>query len=104
MAAFDLLTTMLASVGDNVVTAASLYSGTYTYLEHTAVRRSIEARFVDTLGYDAYAEAIGEDTMFVHCETVGIVLSVTDGACPALAYIIGCSRVEYFTVDSSAIA
>jgi O-acetylhomoserine (thiol)-lyase len=67
MAAFDLLTTMLASVGDNVVTTASLYGGTYTYLEHTASRRGIEARFVDTLGY----EAVDEDTAFVHCETIG---------------------------------
>ncbi|WP_121823431.1 O-acetylhomoserine aminocarboxypropyltransferase/cysteine synthase family protein [Halostella salina] len=77
MAAFNLATTMLASVGDNVVSASSLYGGTYTYLEHTAARRGIEARFVDTLDYDAYEEAIDEDTAFVHCETIGNPALVT---------------------------
>ena len=77
MAAFDLLTTVLASVGDNVVTAASLYGGTYTYLEHTASRRGIEARFVDTLDYEAYEKAIDEDTAFVHCKTIGNPALVT---------------------------
>jgi O-acetylhomoserine (thiol)-lyase len=71
MAAFDLTTFTLASVGDNIVTAASLYGGTYTYLEHTASRRGVDARFVETLDYDAYAAAIDEKTAFVHVETIG---------------------------------
>ncbi|WP_254546998.1 O-acetylhomoserine aminocarboxypropyltransferase/cysteine synthase family protein [Halomarina pelagica] len=71
MAALDLATFVLAESGDNVVTASSLYGGTYTYLTHTASRRGIEARFVDTLDVDAYAEAIDEDTAYVHLETIG---------------------------------
>jgi len=71
MAAFDLATFILAGAGDNVVSAASLYGGTYTYLTHTAPRRGVETRLVDTLDYDAYAEAIDDDTAFVHCETIG---------------------------------
>ncbi|MFB6095686.1 MAG: O-acetylhomoserine aminocarboxypropyltransferase/cysteine synthase family protein, partial [Halodesulfurarchaeum sp.] len=77
MAAFDLLTFTLAAAGDNIVTASSLYGGTYTYLEHTATRRGIEPRFVDTLEYDAYAEAVDEDTAFVHLETIGNPALVT---------------------------
>lgn len=71
MAAFDAATLVLAAAGDNVVSASSIYGGTHAYLSHTATRRGIEPRFVDTLDPDAYAEAIDEDTAYVHCETIG---------------------------------
>jgi len=71
MAAFDLATFILAEAGDNIVSASSLYGGTYTYLTQTASRRGIQARMVDTLDVDAYDDAIDEDTAFVHLETIG---------------------------------
>ncbi len=71
MAALDLATFILADVGSNIVSASSLYGGTYTYLTHTVAKRGIETRFVDTLDYDAYVDAIDEDTAYVHCETIG---------------------------------
>jgi len=71
MAALDLVTFLLASEGDNVVTADALYGGTYTYYTHSVERRGITTRFVDTLDYDAYEEAIDDDTAYVHLETVG---------------------------------
>jgi O-acetylhomoserine (thiol)-lyase len=71
MASLDLATFLLASAGDNVVTASSLYGGTYTYFTHTVERRGISTRFVDALDYDAYVDAIDEDTAYVHCETIG---------------------------------
>jgi O-acetylhomoserine (thiol)-lyase len=71
MAAFDLATFLLASTGDNVVSADALYGGTVTYLTHTAERRGVETRFVDTLDVDAYREAVDDDTAFVHLETIG---------------------------------
>ncbi|MEF8890293.1 MAG: O-acetylhomoserine aminocarboxypropyltransferase/cysteine synthase family protein [Haloferacaceae archaeon] len=71
MASLDLATFLLASAGDNVVTASSLYGGTYTYFTHTVDRRGISTRFVDALDYEAYAAAIDEDTAYVHCETIG---------------------------------
>ncbi|MEF8807851.1 O-acetylhomoserine aminocarboxypropyltransferase/cysteine synthase family protein [Natronomonas sp.] len=77
MASFDLATFVLASAGDNIVSASSLYGGTYTYLTHTVERRGVETRFVDTLDYEAYADAIDEDTAFVHCETIGNPALVT---------------------------
>ena len=77
MAALNLATFVLASSGDNVVTASSLYGGTYTYFTHTAPRRGVEAKFVDTLDYEAYDEAIDEDTAYVHLETIGNPALVT---------------------------
>src|SRR6056297_3572871 len=71
MAALDAATLLLAESGDNVVCSTDTYGGTTAYLSHTADRRGIEARFVDTLDYDAYREAIDEDTAYVHVETVG---------------------------------
>jgi O-acetylhomoserine (thiol)-lyase len=71
MAALDAATSVLASASDNVVTAASIYGGTHSYLSNMATRRGIEPRFVDTLDPDAYAEAIDENTAYVHYETIG---------------------------------
>jgi O-acetylhomoserine (thiol)-lyase len=70
MAALDAATSVLASAGDNVVAAADMYGGTSTYFSKMASRRGIETRFVDTLDYDAYADAIDDDTAFVHVETL----------------------------------
>ncbi len=77
MGALDAATLVLAEAGDNVVCAASVYGGTHAYLSHTAARRGIEARFVDTLDPEAYAEAIDEDTAYVHCETIANPALVT---------------------------
>jgi O-acetylhomoserine (thiol)-lyase len=70
MAALDAATSILAEAGDNVVASADMYGGTSTYFSKMASRRGIEFRTVDTLDYDAYAEAIDEDTAFVHVETL----------------------------------
>jgi O-acetylhomoserine (thiol)-lyase len=71
MAALDAATSILASTGDNVVTASSIYGGTHSYFTNMATRRGIEPRFVDTLDVEAYAAAIDEHTAYVHCETIG---------------------------------
>ena len=77
MASLDLATFILADPGDNIVTASSLYGGTYTYLTHTVEKRGLESRFVDTLDYDAYEAAIDDDTAYVHLETIGNPALVT---------------------------
>ncbi len=77
MAALDAATSILASTGDNVVSADAIYGGTTAYLSHTASRRGIEPRFVETLDYDAYANAIDTDTAYVHVETIGNPALVT---------------------------
>jgi O-acetylhomoserine (thiol)-lyase len=70
MAALDAATSVLASAGDNIVSAASIYGGTHSYFSNMASRRGIEARYVDTLDPDTYDEAIDENTAYVHCETI----------------------------------
>jgi O-acetylhomoserine (thiol)-lyase len=70
MAALDAATSILAESGDNVVAAADMYGGTSTYFSKMATRRGIEFRTVETLDYDAYAEAVDEDTAFIHVETL----------------------------------
>ena len=70
MAALDAATSILASAGDNIVSAASIYGGTHSYFSKMATRRGIEVRYVDTLDPDAYAEAIDEHTAYVHAETI----------------------------------
>jgi len=71
MAALDAGTSILASAGDNVVSASSIYGGTHSYLSKMGSRRGVEARFVDTLDPSAYADAIDENTAYVHYETIG---------------------------------
>ncbi|OTE99762.1 O-acetylhomoserine aminocarboxypropyltransferase/cysteine synthase family protein [Halorubrum sp. SD683] len=71
MASLDVTTFLLASAGDNIVTSSALYGGTYTYLTHSVERRGVSTRFVDPLDYEGYAEAIDEDTAYVHLETIG---------------------------------
>jgi len=77
MAALDAATSILASAGDNVVSASSIYGGTHSYFSNMASRRGVETRFVDTLDPDAYADAIDDDTAFVHFETIGNPALVT---------------------------
>jgi len=77
MGAMNLATFILASAGDNIVSASALYGGTHTYLTHTVERRGVTTKFVDTLDVDAYDEAIDEDTAFVHLETIGNPALVT---------------------------
>ena len=71
MAALDSLVLLLAKPGENVVCSTDTYGGTTAYFSKTASRRGIEIRFVPTLEYDAYADAIDEKTAFVHVETIG---------------------------------
>ena len=77
MASLDVATFLLAEAGDNIVSSSSLYGGTYTYFTHSVERRGVTTRFVDTLDYDAYADAIDDDTAYVHLETIGNPALVT---------------------------
>jgi O-acetylhomoserine (thiol)-lyase len=71
MAAFDSLVLVLAEQGDNVVCSTDTYGGTTAHLSYTAEKRGVEPRFVDTLDYEAYEEAVDSQTAFVHIETMG---------------------------------
>ena len=77
MSSLDLATFLLASAGDNIVSSSALYGGTYTYFTHSVERRGVTTRFVDTLDYEGYADAIDEHTAYVHLETIGNPALVT---------------------------
>jgi O-acetylhomoserine (thiol)-lyase len=70
MASLDAATSILGQTGDNIVASADMYGGTSTYFTKMCTRRGIDTRVVETLDYDAYAEAIDENTAFVHVETI----------------------------------
>ncbi|NJD29586.1 MAG: O-acetylhomoserine aminocarboxypropyltransferase/cysteine synthase [Chloroflexi bacterium] len=61
----------LARSGDNLVSSASLYGGTYNLFAFTLPKLGITTRFVDGTRPEAFAEAIDERTKAVYLETIG---------------------------------
>ena len=61
----------IAEAGDNFVTAAKLYGGTYNLFAHTLPQIGIEARFVDPDDLDSVAARIDDRTKAVFCESIG---------------------------------
>ncbi len=62
----------LASAGDHIVSAASLYGGTYNLFHHTLPKLGIEVSFVDDPDdLDAWAKAIQPNTKACFGETIG---------------------------------
>jgi O-acetylhomoserine (thiol)-lyase len=71
MAAETLALTTLASAGDEIVSATSLYGGTYTLFQYTFARLGITVRFVDAEDFDGLRAAINEKTRAIYAETLG---------------------------------
>ncbi len=61
----------LARAGDNLVSSASLYGGTYNLFTFTLPKLGITTRFVDGTRPQAFAEAIDDRTRAVFLETIG---------------------------------
>ncbi len=64
----------LASVGDNIVSASTLYGGTYNFFAHTLPHYGITTKFVDPTDKDAlknFEEAIDDKTKCIFAETIG---------------------------------
>jgi len=57
--------------GDNIVSASSLYGGTYNLFLHTLPQYGIETTFVDASNPEAFAAAINDKTKCVFIETIG---------------------------------
>lgn len=62
---------VIARAGDNIVSSASLYGGTYTLFNNTLPKMGIEVRFADTNDPDSFAALIDDKTKAVYGETVG---------------------------------
>ncbi|MFK7957377.1 MAG: bifunctional O-acetylhomoserine aminocarboxypropyltransferase/cysteine synthase [Lysobacterales bacterium] len=71
MAAITYAVMTVAQGGDNIVSTASLYGGTYNLFAHTLPNYGIEVRFIDADDHDALANAIDDKTKAVFCESIG---------------------------------
>ncbi len=71
MAAITAAIQTLAEAGDNIVSVAKLYGGTYNLFAHTLPRQGIEVRFADHADIGALEALIDERTKAVFCESVG---------------------------------
>ena len=61
----------LAEAGDNVVSSASLYGGTYNQFKVTLPRLGIGVRFVNGADVDAFRAAVDDRTRALYVETIG---------------------------------
>ena len=68
-----------AEAGDNIVSAATLYGGTYTLLAHTLPQYGIEGRFADHRDPSSFEKLIDSKTKAIYCESIGNPLgNITD--------------------------
>ena len=61
----------LAQAGDEIVSSASLYGGTYNLFHYTLPKMGITVRFVDSRDPENFRAAINDRTKAVYAETVG---------------------------------
>ncbi|GBG14005.1 O-acetylhomoserine (thiol)-lyase [Novimethylophilus kurashikiensis] len=79
MAAITYAIMTVAEAGDNIVSAATLYGGTYNLLAHTLPQYGIEVRFADPRDPAAFDKLIDGKTKALFCESVGNPLgNITD--------------------------
>jgi O-acetylhomoserine (thiol)-lyase len=69
----------IAEAGDNIVSASTLYGGTYNLFAHTLPQYGIEVRFADYREPDTFEKLIDGKTKAVFCESIGNPLgNITD--------------------------
>src|SRR5579864_1705773 len=61
----------IAETGDEIVTSASLYGGTYNLFHYTLPKLGITVRFVDSRNPENFRAVINERTKALYAETVG---------------------------------
>ena len=61
----------IARVGDNIVSASTLYGGTYNLFAHTLPQLGIEVRFADPRKPDSFGALIDDQTKAVFIESIG---------------------------------
>ncbi len=92
----------IAEAGDNIVSASTLYGGTYNLYAHTFPQFGIEVRFADYRDPDSFAALIDARTKAIYCESVGNPLgNVTDiGRLAEIAHKAGVPLIVDNTVPS----
>jgi O-acetylhomoserine (thiol)-lyase len=79
MAAITAAIQTIAEAGDNIVSAATLYGGTYNLFAHTLPQYGIDVRFADYRDPAAFEKLIDARTKAIFCESVGNPLgNITD--------------------------
>ncbi|MFZ6692910.1 O-acetylhomoserine aminocarboxypropyltransferase/cysteine synthase family protein [Undibacterium sp. SXout20W] len=69
----------IAEAGDNIVSASTLYGGTYNLFAHTFPQFGITTRFADYRDPDSFAKLIDEKTKAIYVESIGNPLgNITD--------------------------
>ena len=79
MAAITYSIMTIAEAGDNIISASTLYGGTYNLFAHTLPQYGITVRFADYRQPESFAKLIDEKTKAIFCESVGNPLgNITD--------------------------
>ena len=79
MAAITYAIQTIAEAGDNIVSASTLYGGTYNLFAHTFPQLGLEVRFADSGRPGSFAPLIDARTKAIFCESIGNPLgNVTD--------------------------
>src|SRR5690606_18654364 len=79
MAATTYAIMTIAEAGDNIVSASTLYGGTYNLFAHTLPQYGIDVRLADYRDPQAFEKLIDEKTKAIFCESVGNPLgNITD--------------------------
>ncbi|MCF8155812.1 MAG: aminotransferase class I/II-fold pyridoxal phosphate-dependent enzyme [Rhodoferax sp.] len=102
MAAIAYAIQTITETGDNIVSASTLYGGTYNLFAHTFPQMGIEVRFADAKDPASFGKLIDARTKAVYCESVGNPLgNVTDlAALAAVAHAHGVPLIVDNTVPS----
>jgi O-acetylhomoserine (thiol)-lyase len=102
MAAVTYAIQTIAEAGDNIVSAATLYGGTYNLFAHTFPQQGLEVRFADASQPETFAPLIDARTKAIFCESIGNPLgNVTDlGALADIAHAHGIPLIVDNTVAS----
>jgi O-acetylhomoserine (thiol)-lyase len=92
----------IAEQGDNIVSASTLYGGTYNLFAHTMPQFGIGVRFADHRNPNSFAQQIDERTKAIFCESIGNPLgNVTDiGALAEIAHKAGVPLIVDNTVPT----
>ncbi|NQW85381.1 MAG: aminotransferase class I/II-fold pyridoxal phosphate-dependent enzyme [Alcaligenaceae bacterium] len=92
----------IAEAGDNIVSASTLYGGTYNLFAHTFPQQGITVSFADSRDPESFAKHINEKTKGIFCESIGNPLgNVTDIAALAkVAHAHGIPLIVDNTVPS----
>ena len=103
MAAITYAIQTIAEAGDNIVSASTLYGGTYNLFAHTLPQQGITTRFADPRNPASFAQHIDARTKAIFIESIGNPLgNVTDIAALAkVAHDHGVPLIVDNTVPSS---